>query len=194
MNEKVQDFLDKSADKKNLQKQNYYYLVMSHAKLLTDTKQFVEVSSKEYLNYTSVDPASKKTIDGHFYISKYVPIEVTDEEFKAIEEAIDPDTLYNLKLQANGVDLEHGEGTSNAALFLIILGWVLIIGGIIVSYSAGNISTTESGLYRTYTSTKFDFTVFISSFIVYLVSGAFCFCAAELFKKLQTIVNLLKRK
>ena len=82
------------------------------------------------------------------------------------------------------------EEPSFAVRFFSVIAWVLWIGGFIVSIISAN--TTQEGYYGTYTS--FSFAIFISSLFTYFIYGCLSYCAAELFKKLQTIINLLKKK
>lgn len=196
MQEKVQAFLDKCELTKQKQEDYYYYYVMSYANLFADERGFVEVSKNEYNNYSGLESGTKKIEDGHYYVVKRFPLQVSDEEFTAIENAIPKDKLAEFRLQASGINIEkERESSSKAAIFFTVLAWVLWIGGLFISIKSG-VVTSEISSYFSYTSSssQFVFSVFMSSFITYLIGGCICLCAAELFKKLQTIVNLLRRK
>ena len=85
----------------------------------------------------------------------------------------------------------HNQAESSFAVrFFTVIAWILWIGGLIISI-AGAI-TTESSYYGS--ETKFSFLVFITSAFSYFIYGCIAYCAAELFKQLQTIVSLLKKK
>lgn len=70
-----------------------------------------------------------------------------------------------------------------AQTFFTIISWVLWIGGFIFAGFSALVSVGSD--------TQFSFTVFISTFVIYFISGCFSFCVAELFKILQKILNTL---
>lgn len=192
MNEKVEAFLQKQTDDQARIESNYRYRVMEYAGLMSDEKDMVEITIEEYNRFYATDSANLKFDNGRYYQMKTVPIEISEEEFKAVEASLPHDKLEEFKLQASGVDLEKdSNGTSKAATFFTIIAWLLWIGGLIIAI-AGALSTEEYGYYRT--RTNLNFTLFITAFLTYFIYGCFAMCAAELFKKLQTIVNLLKRQ
>lgn len=192
MNEKVQAFLDKREAELDFQDQTYYYLVMKEAGLLSDEKEFFEVTEKEYKAFYT-DSSNSKKENGKFYIMKKIPIEITDEEFEAVEKALPKEIMDDILLKSQGIDVDKEAENSTAAIFFTILAWTFWIGGFIISRTSSNVTREVTG-YFSYTVTEFSFKLFMSTFCIYLISGFFCLCAAELFKKLQTIVNLLRRK
>ena len=190
MNEKVQAFLDKRKADLSLQDQQYYYYVMKKAGLLSDQEDFIEVTEEEYKqSYADIEHSSKQE-DGKYYLKMPLPLDITDEEFAAVEAALPKETLAGIRLRSQGVDANKDE-SSAAATFFTVIAWLLFIGGLILAIAI-SISTEEYGYYSS--RTNFNFTTFISTFITYFIYGCFALCAAELFKKLQTIVNLLRRK
>lgn len=193
MNEKVQAFLDKCEDQHELEEMNYHYLVMSHAGLLTDEYDFFQVSQKEYKQYSSSAIATKEE-NGKYYVKKRVPIDIPDEEFTAVESAIPKDTLADIRLKSKGVEANKEAESSGAATFFTIVACILFVGGFILALVSSISREWISGYYRGHYETKFDFMIFITTFLTYFLYGCFSLCAAELFKKLQTIVNLLRRK
>ena len=190
MNENVQAFLDERDADLDLQDRTYYYLVMKKAGLLSTEEDYIEVSEKEFKQvYT--DPQNSKQKNGKYYIKRRLPLDVSDEEFQAIEAALPAETLNDLRLRSQGVDVEIETESSGAAKFFTVIAWLLFIGGLILALVV-SITEEQYGYYST--RTVFNFTTFISTFITYYIAGCFSLCAAELFKKLQAIVNLLRRK
>lgn len=191
MNAKVESFLNKAMEEKQDREKKYQYLVMEYAGLLSDEKDYYEVTRKEYIDH----PEGSKKENGKYYLKKPVPMIIADEEFSAVEAAIPKEKLEDFRLKAAGAEIMYEETKkSNAAVFLTALGWLIWIGGLIVSFAGAVVTRTVAGYFGDRTVSEFSFLAFISAFISYLVSGALCLCAAELFRKLQTIVNLLRRK
>ncbi len=184
MNERVEAFLQKQADIKAECDYNYYYLVMQYARLLSDQQELIEISQKEYGRLYANHEAKTEYKNGKYYKVRQSPIDISEEEFLAVESAIPQDILNELKLQAYGMDLEKDmEGGSGAATFFTAIAWILWIGGFIFAFISA--ASDRSGAAST---------IFISTIFTYFIYGCFAKCAAELFKKLQTIVNLLKSK
>ena len=188
MNAKVESFLNKAMEEEQDREKKYRYLVMEYAGLLSDEKDYCEVTRKEYYD----QPEGKKE-NGKYYLKKPVPLDIPDEEFSAVEAAIPKEKLEDFRLKAAGAEIME-TGKSNAAVFLTVLGWLIWIGGLIISFAGAGVTRTVAGYFGDRTVKEFSFLAFISAFITYLVSGALCLCAAELFRKLQAIVNLLRRK
>lgn len=61
---------------------------------------------------------------------------------------------------------------SPAADFMIVLAWILWVGGVVIS------------IFKANTSSVFNWLIFISNVITYLVSGGFAYCFAELLKNI----------
>lgn len=190
MQEKVQEFLLSQEQQQDINDEIYHYSVLQYAELLTDQYGNVPVTEQDYLN---TPEAERKIENGKFLARKRLPIEVTDEEFTAVEGAISKDVIAYLKHRTYDTIVVDTDQKSNAATFFTVLAWILWIGGLIIAIVGSNV-TVQKGGYYSYTTTEFSFALFMSTFVIYLISGAFCLCAAELFKKLQTIVNLLRRK
>ena len=189
MNEKVEQFLAKRLVEEKKIDDKYYYLVMEYAGLLKDEPEFVEVTKEEYKRDRYLYKSSQRE-KGKYYIQKCMPIDLSDEEFKAVVDVIPEEKLKEFERQASEeptkVNNEY-PGSSGAQTFLIVLGVFILIFGFIVGIIGGNI---EVSAYRK----EFDFITFMSIFVTYFIGACFCFCAAELFGKLQTIVFLLRKK
>lgn len=195
MNEAVVEFVErkKAQVEQKLQEEQREYRdrVVSAAGLYQD--RFVEVSKKEYNFALDVDRGDVKKDDNgtkHYYLRKSGPANVTDEEFAAIEAAFSEEELELLrtnkpKKENSGIS----PTSSNAAGFFRALGIFLLCLGFIISIITANVEVID---LKGKTTKEFSFTVFMSTYVVYAISGAFCFCAAELFNKLTEIVNLLK--
>lgn len=188
MQEKVEAFIQKCADEKRLEEKSYRDRVLRYAGFLSENINYVEVSKKEY---DACGGITKKE-DGKYYIQRKTPVVISDEEFEAIEKAIPDEKLAELRLEASGA-VPQGSEKSWAATFFTIIAWLIWIVGLVISIVGAKV-TVVKGSYYTYQAEEFNFTVFITAFITYFIYGCLALCAAELFKKMQTIVNLLKRK
>ena len=195
MNLKVEEYLRNYKKQEKEQKEEkdaeYRTQVLIAAGLTEEAE--CECSEEEYYNTPlQLRKELAEEEDGyHFRILKQMPIEVTDEEFAAIEKTV---TTEKMKVSDS-----QEEQKSGSATFFAVLAWILWVGGLIVSIIVANqevqhVSTSYYGTTRITTTTEFSFTVFMSTFAIYLISGALCMAVSELFKKLQTIVNLLRRK
>ncbi len=190
MNPRVSEYLKSCETQKEAENRRYREKVLRLAGLI-DTIE-VECSEDEYYEAPQSNCAwSEKREDGwHFVIQKQVPIEVTDEEFAAIEKTIRQQDLQNTA---------ETEERSGAASFFMILAWFIWIGGLIaaVVMAFQKVPHTSTDYFSraitTYT-TEFSVTVFLIVFAACIVSGAVCRAASELFRQLQTSVNLLRRK
>lgn len=189
MNPMVEDYLRKCDERDRQKDAEHRKKVLLAAGLTTE----VECECSEYEYYNT--PLSKRLFISDdengtsFRILKDAPIEVTDEEFAAIEKATETsETAF----------AQEKEQRSGAATFFLTLAWILWIGGLIVAIVTGNqkvphTSTSYYGRTTTTYTNEFSFTTFMTTFVSYVIYGAFCMAAAELFKKLQTIVNLLRK-
>jgi len=73
------------------------------------------------------------------------------------------------------------DDSSPSGRFMLVLAWVIWIGGIIVSYiSAKN-------------NRSFDWTVFLSSLVLYIVAGGFAYCFRELLRNIWVIASAILR-
>lgn len=190
MNEKVQSFIDQQDYLKKLQDQKYHYLIEEHAGLLTNEYDFFEATKEDYNEALYINASNVKSEDGKYFVKKKVPLDITEEEFASVEASIPKEKISELKIQATQSKEEKEAAKSGSATFFKVIAWLLFIGGLIIAIAA-SVTTEEYGYYRT--RTNFNFQTFLSVYVTYFISGCFSLCAAELFKKLQTIVNLLKR-
>ena len=190
MNPRVIEYLHACEAKKAEQDRAYRENVLRRAGLVEQAE--AECSEEEYYAVPQhCRVREEKLEDGwHFVILKDVPIDVTDEEFAAIEKTQAPEDQ-----EVDVMPEQH----SGSATFFRVLAWILWIGGLISAIIAANqqvphVSTNYYGSVRTTYTNEFSATTFISTFSIFAISGAFCMAASELFKKLQTIVNLLREK
>ena len=184
MQEKVAEFIQKHEDEQKQKEEKYRAEVISASGLISDEVDFVETTFAEYNTWHYNDSSMCKEEDGKYYVKKRLPIILTDEEFAALEKAMPSDKLAEIRAKIDGISIEK-EGKSWAGRFLTVIAVILWVGGLIISISGANV---ENGWRK-----EFSFEIFMSIFIVYFISGCFALCGAELFKKLQEIVNLLKK-
>lgn len=145
--------------------------------------EYPEITEEEYKKIMFYDKAFIKEVDGVrlFYKKEKVPLEVTDEEYAAI--------LATIPKEEERVEDEAA--SSGAATFFAAIAWIIWIGGLILAIAL-SVYEAEVRNYWSYTETKFSFSTFITTYITYFVYGCVSMCAAELFKKLQGILNTLK--
>ena len=188
MNEKVQQFLKEQARQKKHQEQLYRDYVMRYANLLSDEEAMTEVTKYEYYSNQNLKHAMSA---GKYFLSKKIPLTVSDEEFAAIEASIPKEELDEFRLKASGGRKTiFRDESSTASTFFMIVALIFWIGGLILSLAGANV-TVQSGWREVQ---KFNFTVFITSFLTYFIYGCLAMCASELFDKLRKIINLLRSK
>ena len=166
-------------------KNEYRRKVIRAAGLLEDKEQ--EVDRDRYNYYDTHDRRIEKDEEGndHYFIVTPQPIDVSDEEFAEIEKTFSAEELEPFR--KNLSDEETDRPRSWAAGFCTGIAWLLFIGGFIVaiiSAMAENVLTNNE---------TFSFSVFLSTYAVYLIAGCFALCMRELFEQLQRIVNLLRK-
>lgn len=191
MNEKVQDFLDQQEHLQELHDQKYYYLIMQYANLMSNESDFIEVTKEEYNEVLLAAANDAKKEDGRYYIKKQLPLDITEEEFASVEASIPKEKLADLRVLAVQSQEDKEAEKSGSATFFTIIAWLLFIGGLIIAIST-SLTTEEYGYYSK--RDNFNFALCVTSYLPFFISGCFSLCAAELFKKLQTIVNILRRK
>ena len=190
MQEKVNDFLNRSKAEKNLEEQAYRYLVLKYAGLLNDESDYMEIGKAEYEREEKEGRASVKEVNGKYYVYRKLPLKVTEEEFAAVEKEIPESVLNDFKQKT----VEKGKKEKNLAVTVfLVLTCVFWIGGLILallgSFTATNVWNTYG--YREY---DFSFTVFLSSFIAYVPYGAVCFLFAVLCNRFKMDINLKRKK
>ena len=189
----VDSYLARCKINETTEKQVYCYYVMEHANLMTDERDLVAVSEEEYYSHLFHLPKYSLYEKGKYYLRKTLPVEVTEEEFNAIEKTISEKDKAEIRMKATGEYFrERSMGKSTAARFFTVIAVMLWVFGYFISKDSAYVSITK-GSYYTYTTRQFDNSLFWSNYAIYVVSGCFSLCAAELFRKLQTIVNLLRR-
>ncbi len=189
MDPRVEEYLRKCEEQKKEEEAAYREKVLIAAGLTN--KQDVECSEEEFYNTPMPDRGPSQELDDgwHYHILKKEPIEVTDEEFAAIEKTI----IANEKKEVPA--FPESMEQSWAGSFFTGLAWFIWIGGLIASIVLAIQTVPSSGYYgRTTNETQFSFSTFLTFFSTCFFAGAFCMAAAEHFKKLQTIVNLLRGK
>lgn len=181
MDPRVEQYLAEQEEKTKKRAQAYRAKVLKAAHLTNDME--TECSLDEF-EQAPEEARGVRVIDGeeHYYRISKVPLDVTDEEFAAIEKTVtlgkaDEPEVYNQR--------------SGSSIFFMVLAYVLWIGGLIVSFISAYHHYDMQG-YGSYT--VFSIEAFLSSYVICIIGGAFCAAASELFKKLQTIVNLLRSK
>ena len=189
MQEKIEAFLNRQKTQKGFQEQLYRYQVLEYADLLS-TETRLQPATK--MEFRSVAPEYRAKKEDGYYIMKKVPLEVTDEEFSAVEAAVPKDVLEGIRLNVcdtAGIAGRH----SHAATFFNILAIIIWVVGLITAILISRNTVTREFGY-TVTMEQFNFLLFATTFAASLLTGGVCLCVAELFMRLKSIENLLKRK
>ena len=187
---------DSAEDQKRQKEINSYRKkVLRKAGLIE--KKMVEVDKTEYYNLDGTSEIKKdENGNKHYYMEKKTPIEVTDEEFAEIEKTFSREELEAMQDLPTEEKIDRRiEGEApGTTVFFNTLGVIFIVVGLIISIVVANVEVVKEVGYRTVVKNEFSFPTFMTSFIIYLVFGCFCFCAGSLFHELRRIVNLLRNK
>ena len=192
MNPAVEEYLRKKEDeeleKASLKAEEedaaykaYRTKVIKAAKLFEENVIEVDRSTYEYNYSNQVRVEKDENNQKHYFIKGKSPIELTDEEFSAVEKTFTPEQLAGFR-NASAPEKTKKEESSWAAGFCTGIAYFLFIGGFIVAIIAGS-QTAE-----------FSFTVFLTTLGTYVIAGCFALCMRELFTQLQRIVSLLQEK
>ena len=177
MQEKVEAFLRKCQNAKNAETVSYRYKVLEYAGLLTDKMEFVEVTKAEYEDALKEQQGTNYGNDGKFYVFKKVPVEVSDEEFAAVEKEIPEKVLEKLKKKTASDKKEKNK----AVLIFMILACVMWAGGLILAISTS--VTATNVFYDSFRQYDFSFSVFLSTLLSYVPYGAVFFFLAVLCRR-----------
>lgn len=189
MSQTVEGFLAECSNRKRLTAQAYRYLVLEHAGLLEDRSDYVEVTKEEYDESIKNSESGKtKYADGKYYVLKKVPVELTEEEFSAIEKELPEDVLLKMKRKTSGVKRE----TDWFFIALITLAAAIGLGGLILAITAALIPTnTYFNSVRMY---QFELGTFLSVLLPYLLYTAICMFLADVCRKTRAYLHLVSEK
>ncbi len=186
MQEKVESFLSKCEHEKKLAEEKYRWLVQEQAGLLNDEEGYVEVSQEDWEQYRTSDSRPTQYVNGKYYVTKKLPIKMTDEEFAAVEKEIPEKVLKGLKRESTETNKEK-DWPYTILLSVACLVWAI---GLIISISS---ATIFSGYFAS-EITGFSFITFLSALVPYLLYGAICFFLAEVCKKARKVICLYEKK
>ncbi len=200
MDPRVSEYLQSFEAKKAEEDKLYRESVMRKAGLMETFE--VECSESEFIKAPYEDrlKAEKQGDEWRFILRRQVPIQVTDDEFASIEKIVklqEPkETPKPVNEQRPSCYSAPEDTDSGAAAFFKVLAWIVWIGGLIFAVVTAfqQVPNTSSYSYRTTYRAEFSFTLFLTTLSTYAIYGAVCMAASELFRQLQTIVNLLRRK
>ena len=185
MQEKVESFLSKCEHEKKLANEKYRWLVQEYAGLLNEEEGYVEVSKEDWEKYKNTESLPTQYVHGKYYVTKKLPIKMTDEEFAAVEKAIPEKVLKGLKQETTGTNKDKDW----PYIILLTIACLIWTAGLIISISA---SVITSGYFNT--SSSFSFINFLAGLIPYLLYGAICFFLAEVCKKARKVIKLYEKK
>ena len=185
MQEKVESFLSKCEHEKKLANEKYRWLVQEYAGLLNEEEGYVEVSKEDWEKYKNTESLPTQYVHGKYYVTKKLPIRMTEEEFAAVEKAIPEKVLKGLKQETTGTNKDKDW----SYIILLTIACLIWTAGLIISISA---SVITSGYFNT--SSSFSFINFLAGLIPYLLYGAICFFLAEVCKKARKVINVYEKK
>ena len=185
MQEKVESFLNKCEHEKKLAREKYCWLVQEYAGLLNEEEGYVEVSKEDWERFKNSESRPVQYANGKYYVTKKLPIKMTDEEYAAVEKEIPEKVLKGLKQETTGTNKDK-DWPYIILLTIACLIWAV---GLIISVSA---STITSGYLNAPSS--FSFITFLGALIPYLLYGSICFFLAEVCKKARKVINVYEKK
>ena len=194
MQEKVQEYLKNCEHEKELTEARYRYRVLEYAGLLESKKDYVEVTREEYNYYLSTDRNATKYADWKYYVLKKPPVEMTDEEFTAVEKQIPESVLARLKQNTPipTAKLVEKKTRDWVVLILTTAACVIGIGGLILAIISSR--TPTNIFYDDVQQYGFSFTQFLSTFLPYVLYGSVCLFLAEVCKKTNAFLKLSGKK
>ena len=132
MQEKVESFLSKCEHEKKLANEKYRWLVQEYAGLLNEEEGYVEVSKEDWEKYKNTESLPTQYVHGKYYVTKKLPIKMTDEEFAAVEKAIPEKVLKGLKQETTGTNKDQDW----PYIILLTIACLIWTAGLIISISA----------------------------------------------------------
>ena len=185
MQEKVESFLNKCEHEKKLAREKYCWLVQEYAGLLNDEEGYVEVSKEDWERFKNSESRPVQYANGKYYVTKKLPIKMTDEEYAAVEKEIPEKVLKGLKQETTGTNKDK-DWPYIILLTIACLIWAV---GLIISVSASTITSDYLNA-----PSSFSFITFLGALIPYLLYGSICFFLAEVCKKARKVINVYEKK
>lgn len=188
MHEKVAEYLENRSHQKQLTEEKYRWLVLEYAGLLKDSKEHVEITKDDYERYLKSQVETPLIKGGKYYVLKKPPIEMTDEEFAAVEKEIPEKDLNRIKQDAFGIKKERNWPfiLLTAAACLLWTGGLVL--ALIQSIVPNNWYIDDVMQY------SFSFSAFLSALLAYVLPGAVCLFLADVCKKTRIFLKLYKEK
>ena len=185
MQEKVESFLSKCEHEKKLAREKYCWLVQEYAGLLNEEEGYVEVSKEDWERFKNSESRPVQYANGKYYVTKKLPIKMTDEEYAAVEKEIPEKVLKGLKQETTGTNKDK-DWPYIILLTIACLIWAV---GLIISVSASTITSDYLNA-----PSSFSFITFLGALIPYLLYGSICFFLAEVCKKARKVINVYEKK
>lgn len=191
MNERVKAFLEQkeaetgiAIDTENTASTDTESTVSANARdhLLLRAGLYDKVYSEEK-SRTSEYPYYDHTV-GKYY--KEVPIEVTDDEFRAIRKALDGH-ITNSNVYMDESVYTPEEGGCAVATALQVFAWIIFIGGFFAGIFLAIKSVDVGGYYYSRAETKFVWSVALTYWFTAAVSGTLLLGFAKIIELLDAI-------
>ena len=194
MQDKVREYLNDCEHQKELAEARYRYRVLEYAGLLESKKDYIEVTREEYEYYKATDNNLTKYSDWKYYVLKKLPVEMSDEEFAAVEKQIPESILTKLK-QSSPIPttkLIEEKEKDWVVILLTAAAGIITFGGLILAIMAGRLPTN---IYiNNVQQVDFSFSLFLSTLLPYILYGASCLFLAEVCKKAGAALKMFGKK
>jgi len=165
MNKKVKEYINKKQEEINFNKeQTLINLGLYEKEYRKD--------NEDYSMYPEVEWDKEKQMD-IFYRKK--AIKVNDDEYEQI-------------LSVSNIE---DKNSSKVAIALIIIAWLIYIGGFICGICFGFQEVTY-GVYYQYTETEFSFVIALTYWVTSFISGTLFLGFSEIIKLLNSIKSKIK--
>ena len=194
MQDKVREYLNDCEHQKELAEARYRYRVLEYAGLLESKKDYIEVTREEYEYYKATDNNLTKYSDWKYYVLKKLPVEMSEEEFAAVEKQIPESVLTKLK-QSSPIPtakLIEKKEKDWVVILLTVAAGIITLGGLILAIMAGRLPTNY--YINDVQQINFSFSVFLSTLLPYILYGTICLFLAEVCKKAGAALKMFGKK
>ena len=194
MQDKVREYLNDCEHQKELAEARYRYRVLEYAGLLESKKDYIEVTREEYEYYKATDNNLTKYSDWKYYVLKKLPVEMSEEEFAAVEKQIPESVLTKLK-QSSPIPtakLIEKKEKDWVVILLTVAAGIITLGGLILAIMAGRLPTNY--YINDVQQINFSLSVFLSTLLPYILYGAICLFLAEVCKKAGAALKMFGKK
>ena len=198
----ITDYIEKEREEINTLKRKRNEELLDTLELYSIEKEYAPEDYVQPTGYYAIRTyPDSEMIDGtlRYYRKIKVYPEISDETYNELMDTLqEKDALTAkppvLEKKEEKKPLEFSitphpiQDTSNAALFMKIIAYILWIGGLILAIVSSRVEVSYSSYY---TETVFQWTTFFTMILTYGLLGCFAMCMSEIFENISIIKNLL---